>query len=72
MKEQAILALAAYFTGPDVAFHSINLGVEDGPMNLRERAKRFFEVRRILGVTGYMDFDESKVAIYEVLESNTK
>lgn len=72
MKEQALLALAAHFTGPDVSFHSINLGVVDGPMKLQERAKRFFEVRDILGISGYMDIAEAKSAIREVLESNKK
>ena len=66
-KEQVIFALAAYFTGPNVGHHSIALGV---PGRMQDRAKRFFEVREAIGVSGYMDIGEAKEAIIRTLKSN--
>ena len=67
MNEQALFALAAHFTGPDVGQHSIALGV---PGRMQDQAKRFFEARTAVGVTGYMDIGEAKEAIRTKLESN--
>ena len=65
LNEQAVFALAAHFTGPDVAHHSIALQV-GGKMG--EQAKRFFEVRDALGIQGYMDIAEAKEVIIKKLQ----
>lgn len=59
----AIEQLAEYFTGPDVAFFSICLEMPDGNMDLAGRAKRFFAVRRALGIGGYANKEEALAAI---------
>jgi len=67
MNEQALFALAAHFTGVDVSHHSVGLEVGG---SIGERARRFFEVRSAIGVSGYPSLAEAKRAIKETLESN--
>ena len=64
MNEQALLALAAHFTGPDVAIHSIGLQVGG---KMKAQAERFFEVRDFLGIRGYPDIAEAKETIIRTL-----
>lgn len=66
MAEQipALDALAAYFTGPAVAHHSIGLQM-GGPS--RATADLFFAARSALGVSGYADAVEAKAAITRAL-----
>jgi len=52
MNAKAIESLAQYFTGPEVAHHSIALEVGG---KMAERANRFFDAREAVGVTGWMD-----------------
>ena len=66
--EQAVFALAAYFTGSNVGHYSIALGV---PGRMQEQAKRFFEVRKAIGINGYMNISEAKEAIRRTLEYST-
>lgn len=47
----ALSILANYLTGPRVAQHSIGLQV-GGEMG--EKAKKFFELRKVFGITGYI------------------
>lgn len=67
MNKETIKALAEYFTGEDVGFHSIALSIPHGLMRLNERAKRFFEIREKLGIKGYDDSDDAEKAITKKL-----
>lgn len=53
--------VADYFTGPDVAHHSIMLQMPDKATY--GCAERFFKVRAALGITGYMNATEAREAI---------
>jgi hypothetical protein len=49
-----ITALAEYMSGPEVGHASIGLGMPaGGTMKLRERAERFFALRKQFGIDGY-------------------
>ena len=65
MNDAVIAKLAWYFTGPDVAEHSINMAVGGRRM---EVAKRFFAVRDALGIRGYPKADAAVQTIVNALE----
>jgi hypothetical protein len=69
MKDQIITALAEYFTSSEVASQSIALQMPPGGlMRLQERAERFFELRKTLGIHGYADSAEAEAALRERLK----
>lgn len=67
--KDAIRALAEFLTGPEVGHASIGLEMPDGPLQIPTRARRFFELRRVFGVTGYATADEAVKHITESLKS---
>lgn len=74
MNDAAIKALAAYFTGNDVALNSIGLTLPPSsqahinPLDLRGRADRFFAASDALGITGWANVAEAEAAIRKTLE----
>jgi hypothetical protein len=59
--DDPVAALAQYFTGSDVARHSLALGVGN------PEAKRFFAARDALGIRGYVGTAEAEAAIRATL-----
>ena len=53
--------VADYFTGPDVAHHSIMLQMPS--QHTYACAERFFKARAALGITGYMNAKEALAAM---------
>lgn len=64
MADEAIAALARYFSGPCVALHSIGLGMS-GPSRIA--ADAYYEARGALGVDGYATAEEAEAAIRRTL-----
>lgn len=61
-KVSSLDVLADYLSGPDVAMHSVGLGLPDGDRRLKA-AERFFALRAAFGVDGYADAIEDRAAI---------
>ena len=65
-KDTAINLLANYFSGREVAAHSVGLSLEAHTMT-HKRAREFFDLRNAFGVRGYADAEEATRAIKTVL-----
>ena len=63
-REETINAIAEHFTGALVAHNSICLQL---PSPHYQMAKRFFETRDKLGITGYATKDEAVQSISDLL-----
>lgn len=63
-REKAIEELAAYLSGPNVAFSSMSIGLSG---ELGKSAERFFELRKQFGVKGYATTTEAREKITTLL-----
>lgn len=60
--KSALMLLAEFLTEGEVGFHSVGLSMPEGSTH-HARAKRFFELRKALGIEGYADKDAAMEVI---------